>query len=160
MRVVLRQQPEDQEMETAHRHHRGRVHEVRTQQSGIDTKTGQHHGGNDGKTQERQHDSWKDEQVRRRAEKHELQVPPAVPEAPEIGKRSRPSGWSTIGTSVIFWWPRLALTTISLANSIPAAARPSLAHDSLRKALSPQCASPIGLRKKRSRMPVSKGLPT
>src|SRR5271157_5615056 len=102
MRVVLRQQPEDQEMETAHRHDRGCVHEVRAQESGIDTKTGQHHGGNDSKTQERQHDTWKNEQICLCAEKHELQVPPTVAEAPEMGGTITAVGVSTIGTSVIF----------------------------------------------------------
>ena len=75
------------------------------------------------------------------------------------GGRLRPSLASVVGTSVIFWFARVAFTTISLANSMPVAWRPSSIALSRRKPRRPQWKSPILLRKNRRPAKESTGLP-
>ena len=76
------------------------------------------------------------------------------------GGRPRPSGWSTIGTSLTLSRLRAALTIISLANSIPSAVSPRRAYASARNARSPHWQSPMPVRKNRFRIAVRAGLPT
>ena len=62
------------------------------------------------------------------------------------GARERPSGRSVVGTSLMRRSARLALTIISLANSMPPARRPRSTIASLRNARMPQWKSRTGVR--------------
>ncbi len=75
------------------------------------------------------------------------------------GGRLRPSLASVVGTSVTCWPYSAALTTISLANSMPVACRLSAITLSRLNPRSPQWKSPILLRKNSRPMKVSTGLP-
>ena len=75
------------------------------------------------------------------------------------GGRLRPSLDKVVGTSVTCCPARVALTTISLANSIPVACRLSAITLSRLKPRRPQWKSPILLRKNSRPMKLSTGLP-
>jgi len=75
------------------------------------------------------------------------------------GGRLRPSLASVVGTSVMHCLASVALTTSSLANSMPVACRPSFITLSRRKPRRPQWKSPILLPKKSRPTKLSTGLP-
>ena len=88
-----------------------------------------------------------EKQPARAEQQQETQVAPAVAPGAQVRRAVAAVGRSVVGTSPIRSPASAALTTISLANSMPGVTRPSRRMASREKPRRPQWKSPIGMRK-------------